>query len=918
MSNKNRNEKISNDNPYDSNTRNKSESDIQSSKSSKESSKSKIIELNLLENLDIQKIKDLNTKCLEFIFEEKSEISLEILKKLELFLESNILETKYNFDIKLIILIIHNIACCYQKLKDYENCIIYLDAVIYHFENEIEKKYKIKINEEFISLNMYKDISAKNILGDMILELRFSAKFHLQMCAVLSQANKHMKALKHAKLALLICEDNLIKTYYLFLQMESKNENLLDNTDSEIQKKENENSESIKEKNEEKIKLIRKIINDLYNKIKNFRDNSEINTIEKSSNNSNNKKNSNNFDSYLNYRKREIHNYQKNLALLNNIRKLFSSETNKEDWLSNLNIGNIMYLTPLNDGDLDLESEPKYELLGDAIIEKVIFLSVSYFCISMEMYQLTSDKNNKKTNGEFFLRQACNLSELYLPVSCPIIKHYISSYYKYYGKDLDIIPEGKIVDYKINLSRNEIENNKDIQSFITMQKINYLNNNNTNSITIPKINLVNNTNIINKKEINKININNITNINISKKSKISVGLKLNLENILNNKNNSSRENGPKNIKLNFFKENKNLNNSNTKRNINLENNSQINNNFEIFPNKNNLKIAEKSKIKNFPKFQLNFNKLNALNKSGDEQKNSSSNTNNTAKIKIKKINTKISIHGKTNRDSSSKNKSKIDKFIIKNGFKLERLASNKKNIYINEALGTSRKEKNNGVKSTKLNMSKYNNLNKHISKTSRHKKSPIEKNKITIKGNLFELFLKNKTKPIKKTTKEKQIKNSKTKNNVGYLTQREVINFKLKERVHLNSEIHLKNKNNSLNNKKRTNLKQINSFNEGNKVKKILNNKGKESITTNYNVQTGKIDKAKIKKKLNGKKSIKRKKINIIGKLYNKLLYMEIKEKTNNNMNKNFETDMENKYLENPEHINNFVPLIKVKNPFKI
>ena len=83
------------------------------------------------------------------------------------------------------------------------------------------------------------------------------------MCAVLSQANKHMKALKHAKLALLICEDNLIKTYYLFLQMESKNENLLDNTDSEIQKKENENSESIKEKNEEKIKLIRKIINDL-------------------------------------------------------------------------------------------------------------------------------------------------------------------------------------------------------------------------------------------------------------------------------------------------------------------------------------------------------------------------------------------------------------------------------------------------------------------------------------------------------------------------------------------------------------------------------------------------------------------------------------------------------------------------------
>ena len=80
MSNKseNKNEEIINDNPYDSISRNKSKSDNQSSKS--ESNKSKVAELNILENLDIQKIKDLNTKCLEFIFEDKSEIALEILK----------------------------------------------------------------------------------------------------------------------------------------------------------------------------------------------------------------------------------------------------------------------------------------------------------------------------------------------------------------------------------------------------------------------------------------------------------------------------------------------------------------------------------------------------------------------------------------------------------------------------------------------------------------------------------------------------------------------------------------------------------------------------------------------------------------------------------------------------------------------
>lgn len=913
MSNKNQNnnEEIMNENPYDSNSRNKSESDIQSSKSS---SKSKVIELNLMENFDISKIKELNTKCVEFIFDEKSEIGLEILKKLELFIESNALESKFNFDSKLIISIMNNIACCYQKIKDYENCILYLDSVIYHFENELESKFKIKISEEFILQNLYKDSSNNSLLGDLIFELRFCAKFHLQMCAVLSQAKKHMRALKHAKLALLLCEDNIIKTYYLFLQMKSKDINLLDNIDTE-EKEKNDNSDNKSTEKDENIKLMKKIISDLYTKIKNSRQISEINI------NENKSKNKNNFDSYLKYRKNEIHDYNKNLALLNNIRKLFCTEINKENWLFNINIGNIMYLTPLNDNDLDFESEPKYEILGDAILEKVIFLSISYFCISMEMYQLSTDKNNKKINGEFFLKQACDLSDIYLPVSCPITKHYINSYYKYYEKDLDIIPEGKVIDYKINLTRNEIEINKDTQSFIRMQKINYINNNN-NTDFIPKINI---SNIINKKENNEINLSNITNNNISKKSKILTGFKLNLENILNNKNNSSRENGPKNIKLNSIKENKNLDSSNSKRNSNREN-TQLNNNFEIFPNKNNLNIAEKSKLKDFPKFKLNFNKINVLNKSGEEKNNLSNNTNNTAKNKKKKINMKISIHGKTNRDSSSKNKSKIDKFSIKKGFKLEQLKSNIKRMHIIEALGTTRKEKDSGIKYTKLNISKTNNIDKHISKTSRQKKSPIGNTKGIIKNNLFEKIIINKTKSIKKKNakKEKSIKSISNKTNFGYLTQREMTNFKLKERINLNSDIHLKNKNNSLNNKKK-HLKQINSFNDGhkNKYKKVLNNyKIKNNINASNNnntVQTTKTEKAKVKKKNEGKNNIKKKKINLMDKLFNNIIIYEIKPSNNTHANKNSEAILEcNKYIDNTEHINNIAQLIKIKNPFKI
>ena len=40
-----------------------------------------------------------------------------------------------------------------------------------------------------------------------------------------------------------------------------------------------------------------------------------------------------------------------------------------------------MYLSALNYDDLDLESDPKYELLRDSILEKVIMLSVAYYCL---------------------------------------------------------------------------------------------------------------------------------------------------------------------------------------------------------------------------------------------------------------------------------------------------------------------------------------------------------------------------------------------------------------------------------------------------------------------------------------------------------------------------------------------------------
>ena len=506
--------------------------------------------IDISSNLDFNKIKDYNNKSVDYIFDEKIDIALEILKKIEVFLETNAIESKLNLDEKIIIIILHNLACCYQKLKDFENCISYLEAVIYHFDSSLEPKHHIKINEDYFLKSRNEDQSNYSLLGDFILELRFSAKFHLQMCAVLSQANKHIEALKHAKLAALMCEDNLIKTHYLYNQMKENNfkNNRINKVDDEYPAF------------TEKIKQSLKIILELFNRVINLRNISNSSNLTNKTPEINNLPNStNNFSSYLNYTNFEINKYLSNNSLTNNIRHIFGNIIQKDDWIQLLNIGNIMYLSPLNYDDLELDSDPKYELLRDAILEKVVMLTVAYFCIATELRFLSPDKGNNKLNGEFYHYKAVEFASLFLPVSCPIVKHYIVSYYKHYGNDMEIIPEGKIIEMKIDMIRSEIEQDKDTLTFVKTKKINYINkviinenhNNNINNKIEAKNEIISNNNLAIKSKIKedrapkfKLNFNNLRDSNSSIKEKAnnnSDRIKIKpINNNLNNNNSNRR------------------------------------------------------------------------------------------------------------------------------------------------------------------------------------------------------------------------------------------------------------------------------------------------------------------------------------------------------------------------------------------
>ncbi len=65
---------------------------------------------------------------------------------------------------------------------------------------------------------------------------------------------------------------------------------------------------------------------------------------------------------------------------------------NNSDWVFNLNIGNIMQISPLTLQEIMSQVNKELELSRESVLDKIALLSVSYFCISTEKRFLFQDK----------------------------------------------------------------------------------------------------------------------------------------------------------------------------------------------------------------------------------------------------------------------------------------------------------------------------------------------------------------------------------------------------------------------------------------------------------------------------------------------------------------------------------------------
>ena len=114
---------------------------------------------------------------------------------------------------------------------------------------------------------------------------------------------------------------------------------------------------------------------------------------------------------------------------------------NQNEWIMNLNIGNIMQIQSISSKELMSMSRNEIELSRDSFLDKIAVLSVSYFCVSTEMRFLIQNKDVemipikevKEKESELWHAKALEMACSFLPSECPLLTHVLLSYQKHHA-----------------------------------------------------------------------------------------------------------------------------------------------------------------------------------------------------------------------------------------------------------------------------------------------------------------------------------------------------------------------------------------------------------------------------------------------------------------------------------------------------
>ncbi|CAD8076454.1 unnamed protein product [Paramecium primaurelia] len=408
----------------------------------------------LFKNQDsfMQQINILNEQATVKIKQQKHKEALKLLQQSEQMLEFAASCGRV-IDRNLIIIILYNQACAYQCQWILDKCSKYLDGVIYNME--------IGIKEDEQDLQTLSNVQEKQ--AQLIKRQAFLVKAYLQYTAILSQLGKHKQALLNSQKAAQTMRE-LFKIANSFcqqwLQINGSQGTATTTSQSNVSVR-NESSHNLDKKKKsqtyqlkDEIELGRFVIDSAQDVLKDMIKQEDISSIRLDQ------------KQLLKETKRQLYNWRnkpdnneksnrKELKLVTQNEEYQSllGIQNLAEWIKNFNIGSIMHMAPQIYEDFTQFGEMIFELAKRQLLEKVIYLSISYFTIATELRFVELEKAKKHgVKDDKIDTEEFKLSELYhlksIEIACrhityqsPYISHLITSYHKHYNMNLDVIRE---------------------------------------------------------------------------------------------------------------------------------------------------------------------------------------------------------------------------------------------------------------------------------------------------------------------------------------------------------------------------------------------------------------------------------------------------------------------------------------------
>ena len=134
---------------------------------------------------------------------------------------------------------------------------------------------------------------------------------------------------------------------------------------------------------------------------------------------------------------------------------------NQNEWVYNLNIGNIMQIDSVSNTQLMYVPRTEYELTRESFLDKITLLCVAYFCASTELrfiLQLKeedgideiAESKRREVESEYWHAKSLEIACVFLPSEWPLLNHILISYQKHHAPTQYTIPEES--EYTDNLT----------------------------------------------------------------------------------------------------------------------------------------------------------------------------------------------------------------------------------------------------------------------------------------------------------------------------------------------------------------------------------------------------------------------------------------------------------------------------------